>query len=136
MPRLSEAAQFDRTISQLVAKREGYAKGLADIDALFAKYGITLNGKPTPMAPVKAPVVATPQPAKRRTRGSFSQTADDLVLSMLKVGKELSTAEINAKWRESGRGGTADNTLGKLVKEKKIKRTPKPEGRGSTYRAG
>ena len=71
----------------------------------------------------------------RRFRGrqKFSQTADELVLSMLKAKPNLPTAEINAAWKRNGRGGTADNTLGKLVKERKLKRTPIRDGRGSSY---
>jgi len=131
MPRLSEAATFDRTIAQLIARREAHANGLAAIDALFAKYGITLNGARTPH-----PTDSTESPARKaqgRKRGHFDQTAEEFVLALLKENKGMTTAEVNAAWKKSGRGGAADNALGKLVKEKTLKRTPVKDGRGSTY---
>ena len=137
MPRLSEAAVFDRTIAQLIQKRRTYAEGLAQIDAIFAKYNIQIgNGSASAAAPArgratraKAPTTA---PARRRGRRSFAQTADEFVLGLLK-DKQMITGEINAAWKRAGRGGAADNTLGKLVKERRIKRTPVKDGRGSSY---
>jgi len=138
MPRVSESQRFDRTIAQLISKRAMYTKGLAEIDALFAKYGITINGnapRPTRAAAPRSSASPTTTSAKqsRRGRRKFSQTADELVLSMVKAKPILPTAEINAAWKKNGRGGTADNTLGKLVKERKLKRTPIKDGRGSSY---
>ena len=137
MPRLSEAAQFDRTIAQLITKRRTYTEGLAQIDAILAKYNIQIgNGSVSAAGPArnrattaKSPAAA---PARRRGRRSFSQTADEFVLALLK-DKQMITGEINAAWKRAGRGGAADNTLGKLVKEKRIKRTPVKDGRGSSY---
>jgi hypothetical protein len=138
MPRLSEAAQFDRTIAQLITKRRTYTEGLAQIDAILAKYHIQIgNGSASAAAApprnrattAKSPAAA---PARRRGRRSFSQTADEFVLALLK-DKQMITGEINAAWKRAGRGGAADNTLGKLVKEKRIKRTPVKDGRGSSY---
>ena len=141
MPRVSESQRFDRTIAQLISKRAMYTKGLAEIDALFAKYGITVNGSASTSRPAgaiaapRANASPTTSPAKRSRRGrrKFSQTADALVLSMVKAKPNLPTAEINTAWKRNGRGGTADNTLGKLVKQRKLKRTPIRDGRGSSY---
>jgi hypothetical protein len=41
--------------------------------------------------------------------------------------------EIESHWKGEGRGGPAANTLSKLVKEKRLKRQPVEEGRGSRY---
>lgn len=128
MPRLSEAATFDRTISQLLTRRRQYAEGLAQIDAIFAKYHIQVTNGAAPLARQARIATAT----RSRGRGSFSQTAEELILSMLK-GKPMVTGEINAAWKRAGRKGTADNALGKLVKDKRLKRTPVKDGRGSSY---
>jgi hypothetical protein len=93
MPRVSESQRFDRTIAQLISKRAMYTKGLAEIDALFAKYGITVNGSASTSRPAgaiaapRANASPTTSPAKRSRRGrrKFSQTADALVLSMVKA---------------------------------------------------
>jgi hypothetical protein len=132
MPRLSEAAMFERTIAQLVSRREEHLTALSEIDGLCAKYGIKLNG--VKLASTASPKPVSTAPAKRRRRRHrFGRTADEFVLSLLKAEKSLVTSDINAAWKKSGRGNTADNTLGKLAKEKKVKRTPVKEGRGSMY---
>jgi hypothetical protein len=55
---------------------------------------------------------------------------------MLKAKPNLPTAEINAAWKRNGRGGTADNTLGKLVKQRKLKRTPDQGWTGKQLQLG
>jgi DNA-binding transcriptional regulator YiaG len=73
---------------------------------------------------------------KVRRRGVFIQTAEEFVLGLLKGRKTLTTGEINAAWKKTGRLGNADNTLSKMTREKKVKRTKVKDGRGSEYRAG
>lgn len=80
--------------------------------------------------------VAKPQQAKPRPRGQYKQTATEFVASLLKGRKAMTTAEINAAWKKSGRGGVADDTLSLMVKAKKLKRAKVKHGRGSMYRAG
>lgn len=132
MPRLTQNATFDRTISQLLAKRREYTEGLAQIDGIFAKYQIQVTDGSSQPSPRPRGAVSPKRISKSRKRGSFSQTAEELILSMLK-GKPMITNAINAAWKRAGRKGTADNSLGKLVKDKKIKRTSVEEGRGSSY---
>jgi DNA-binding transcriptional regulator YiaG len=76
---------------------------------------------------------ATP---KHRRRGVYSQTAEEFVLGLLKGRKKLTTGEINAAWKKSGHKHNADNTLSKMTREKKVKRTKVKDGRGSEYRVG
>ena len=70
---------------------------------------------------------------KKKTRRSYARTADEFVLGLLKGGKRLTTTEINGKWKQARRAGTANNTLTKLTKAKKLKRESIKDGRGSTY---
>ena len=60
-------------------------------------------------------------------------SGDEPVLAFVKAKNSPTTKRINKHWKSRGRGNTADNTLTKLVKEKKLKRTPVVEGRGSQY---
>lgn len=140
MPKLSPATVLDRTLSRLMQKRQHHATALAEIDALFAKYGITVNGNvaPAKRGPGRPPKATAGTSATqgtagkvrgRRRRGSFSRTAEEMILSILPA----STSEINAAWAKEGRGGKADNTLSLMAKKKVIKRTKNKEGRGSTY---
>jgi hypothetical protein len=138
MPRLSEAAQFDRTISQLITKRRTYTEGLAQIDAILAKYNIQIGSGSTPAAaPARNRTTAAKSPAATRARrgrpSRFAQTGGEFVLSFIQSKNNPVTADIAAAWNQSGRKGKVHNTLGKLVKEKRIKRTPVKDGRGSSY---
>ena len=76
---------------------------------------------------------AAAKPKAGRKRGTFKQTAEQFILGMLKA-KPLSTRDVNAAWKKVGRAGSADVTLGKLVKAGKLKREKLPKGqKGSTY---
>jgi len=68
-----------------------------------------------------------------RHRRTFAVSGDELVLAFVKAKKSPTTKQINSHWKSRGRAYTADNTLTKLVKEKKLKRTPVVGGRGSQY---
>jgi hypothetical protein len=60
-------------------------------------------------------------------------SGDELVLAFIKAKKNPTIKQINSHWKSRGRAYTADNTLTKLVKEKKLKRAPIVGGRGSRY---
>jgi DNA-binding transcriptional regulator YiaG len=75
---------------------------------------------------------AAPKPQKR---GRVEQTAAEFILSLLKGRKSLTSTEINAAWKKSGRPRNADNTLSLMVKARKLKRTKRKGQRGSEYRA-
>ena len=60
-------------------------------------------------------------------------SGDELVLAFIKAKKNPTTKQINQHWKSRGRAYTADNTLTKLVKEKKLRRAPIMGGRGSQY---
>ena len=73
---------------------------------------------------------------KSRQRGTFKQTAEELILLLLKGRKILTTSGLAVAWRKTGRGGTVDNILSKLVKARKLKRKPLGGKLGSEYRLG
>lgn len=87
------------------------------------------------MVEPKAPA-AKPAPRKAGKRGTFKQTAEEMILSLLKGRKVLTTSQLAAAWKKAGRGSTVDNALSRMVKAKQLKRKPLGGKKGSEYRAG
>lgn len=142
-------AALPGTIQKLLSDRQMHLDALAAIDDTLAKVGSALGasggvgprrGRP-PKNTTAAPAGASPAPSassgggkKRRKRGKFSVSGDESILTFLQAQKDATTSDIAKHWASEGRGGKPDNALSKLVKEKKLKRTPLGEGiRGSTY---
>ena len=88
------------------------------------------------MAESKAAPAVKPAPRQTGKRGTFKQTAEEMILSLLKGRKAMTTSQLAAAWKKAGRGGTVDNVLSKMVKAKKLKRKPLGGKKGSEYRAG
>ena len=124
-------ADLVKTIKALQAERQRHVDAIAQIDATFKQYGITpgprgRRGRPKGSGGKK-------KAAKKRTRRRFKQNAEAFVLSMLKRSKTLTTKDISKRWKQAGRGSTANTTLTKLVKDKKIKRENIEGAKGSKY---
>ena len=81
---------------------------------------------------------ATARAAAKKTqkRGEYKLTAEEFVLSLLKGRRVLSTRQLAAAWKKAGRGGIPADTLSKMTKARKLKRTPLGGRMGSEYRAG
>jgi DNA-binding transcriptional regulator YiaG len=92
-------------------------------------------GEETP-APVTAMAAAKPAAPKAQKRGQLPLSREEFILSLLKGRKALTSKEINAAWKKSGRVANADNTLSIMTKAKKMKRTKLKGRKGSEYRAG
>lgn len=148
----SPAPGLGNIIHQLQSERQQHLDAVAVIDQLFDEYGISSEprrrrgrgpGRPRGSGKKKTgkkrtgKKIARKKAAKKKVtkkkRPRFRQTADEYVLGLLKGGKTLTTAQVNAKWRQARRGASADNTLSKLVGQKQLKRQSIEGGRGSTY---
>ncbi|MGA2497948.1 MAG: helix-turn-helix transcriptional regulator [Tepidisphaeraceae bacterium] len=70
-----------------------------------------------------------------RKRGSYKQTGEELILSLLKKTKAMTSAEINAAWKKAGRPGICNYLISKLVAGRKLKMAKLKDGRGSQYSA-
>jgi hypothetical protein len=90
---------------------------------------------PQPKASVtKAPAARlAASPAKAGKRQKFAISGDQSILNFVRRKGNPTTAEIQAHWKSEGRGASADNSLSKLFREKKLKREPNKQGRGSRY---
>lgn len=132
MPTSTTAAELARLIQTLQQERRQHADAIAEIDAAFTSLGITpkparRRGRP-PAATKTAPV------KRRRRKAKDGMTGEQFLLTLLAKAK-LSTADVNKKWKESGRKGSANNMLGILMKSGKVKRAEAKGVRGSVYSA-
>src|SRR5262245_32033158 len=115
--------KLTKMIRKSLEERAAHLKAAAEIEAVFTSLGLSIaeaekaaGSRPTKVGKVDRRVGRRP----KRGRGSYDQTAEEFVLSLLK-GKSLLTAQVNNAWREAGRKGVANNTLTKLVKLKQLK---------------
>jgi hypothetical protein len=144
------SADLPTRIQKLLEERQHHESEIAHIDEVLESVYSALSatampkrgpGRPagtTTVAamPAPAPTVAKPSRGRRRSRGSYATTGDDSVLAFIKANKSPTTKDIKAHWASEGRGGTADNVLSKLYREKTIKRLPLHGERGSRYMVG
>ena len=152
MPKADPDIEISKRIQILIDQRQQHADALASIDQTLSAVAGALDvvssngqspeqGELSVAAPKKRrgrpPGVrnATAAPSEgRRSRGIYVTTGEESVLGFIKSNKKPTTSEIKAHWASEGRLGTADNTLSKLFRENKVKRTPLGEGiRGSRY---
>lgn len=125
-------------IQQLLEERQQHADALAGIDQTLeqirsALQHIGTNGRRRRGRPRGTGRAVGRPRGRRRRRGTFATTAEDMILSLVRQRGGATTREIKEKWKSEGRGGTADNALSKMVKDKKLKRSPIEGQRGSRF---
>ena len=134
-------------IQQLLGERQQHADAVARIDAALEPIRSALqslggiNGKRGPGRPPKSEAmaagVAAPAGGRRRRgrgrRGSYATTADQMILALVGQRGGATTQEIKEQWKAEGRGGTADNALSKMVKDRKLRRAALEGQRGSRF---
>ena len=145
----STQAQLASLIQKLQTERQEHLDAVADIDATFERFSISVapvkrrgrprkNAKPGPRRSVAAKAAKTATPAKkgkRKARGQFTMTAEQTILTFVKAAgkKGVTTSEIVKHWRSEGRSGDGYTKLGELVTAKKLKREKITDGQGSRY---
>ena len=146
MPAVTSSSNLVELIQKLETQQRQHAESATAITETLEHIGGLLGsliGGQRPSAPVAAPrAIAAAAPAPRgpkpgarskRTRNRFSTTGDESVLAFVRKHGKPTTAEVQAHWTSEGRGASADNSLSKLYKEKKVKRETNKQGRGSRY---
>ena len=133
MARSTDARVLSKMIAGLRAQRADLVDRLARIDFTFNELGITSDGPSR--KPGRKAGKPGPKPGRRRKRGSFAVSGDTSVLNFVKRHGKPNAAEVNKHWQSEGRGGKADNTLSRLVKQKQLKRVEVKGERGSRYTA-
>ncbi len=130
-------------IARLRGQRQKHLNSIAAIDKTFEQHGIASEPRrrrrrgrsKAATGKKKGKKVGKRKTTKKKAikRRSFSKTADEFILGLLKGGKTLTTAAINGRWKQARRGGTADNTLSKLTKDGMLKKEQIEGARGSRY---
>ncbi len=164
MPKVTETTELDEIVHILMERRQDLVDQLAEIDSTFVKHGIPVpdqTGAVSAATSSSLSEVAAAPAARRgrpagsknrkkttrkktskkstkksggRGRGAFELSGEDSVLAFVKSAGNPSTKEVNEYWTAEGRGGKADNTLTKLVKEGRLKRVKAKDVRGSRYK--
>jgi len=127
----SAAKDFYHLVAAAVRGDEFKKLGRGIYNLITGKAAVRKGKKVSKKSP-KAGVKKAATPKVRRKRKKYVQTAEQLVLGLVQ-GKGATSAEINRAWRDGGRTGRADNTLNKMLKDGKVKRTPLKGQKGSTY---
>jgi hypothetical protein len=125
------AFELPNRIQKLLEERQQHADAIIRIDLILGGVGAALKGAAPASPTVSAPAIKSVK--RRRGKGHFPMSAEASVLAFVKQRKNPMTAEINQHLKDEGRSTNADNALNKLVKAKKLKRTPLEGQRGSRY---
>ena len=130
MPKTSIESTIRKGLAKLHylrAERDAINESIATLESILGKVAA-------------APVTLPRQRARHRSPGrrkgerrQFDQTASEFIIGLLGSREKLETSAINAEWKQAGRAGTANVTLGQLVKAKKIKRRKIRGHKGSRY---
>ena len=129
-------SQLSLRVQHLLEEKQKHGDALAQIDGVLSAISAALSGSVAPAvaAPARKAVAPVGAKIRRRGRGHFALSAEESILAFVKERKNPTTADVNHHFKAEGRSSTADNALTKLVKEKRLKRTPLGKGiRGSTY---
>lgn len=153
-PAIDELAKL---VKELQSERQSHLDAIARIDETFEQFGISAQATGGATAPARGRrkkttrrAKATSKPAakrgrpvgsknskKKKRRGGrrrFAQTGEESVAAFVAEHGNPNTREVNEHWRKEGRGGKADNTLGKLIREGRLKRVNAKGERGSRYK--
>lgn len=121
-------SEISRTLNQISGMLAGLVGGVSSQPSRAAAPAARRPGRP----PASAAPAAQAAPRKRGRRSRFGTTANETVLAFVRDHGNPTSAELKAHWNSVGRGGKVENTLGPLVRSKKLKRTPNPP-RGYRY---
>lgn len=133
------ATELPGKIKSLLQQREHHLAAIGQIDKTLAGVAAALGSSPA--LSTTPPTAVTVSNAKQssafngKRRGSYANSATDLVLAFLKVNKSPTSKEITQHLADQGRSaGATSNALSVLTAAKRLKRTPLGKGKmGSTY---
>jgi hypothetical protein len=127
-----------RTLKQIEQERKKRTTDLEESAKVILKTLADLGhvGINTKAAATKAKTTATIGKMgrnRKRVRRKFAVSGEQTILNFVKNKSNPIGKEIEKHWTSEGRGGTAANLISKLVKAKRLKRTPLKDEQGSRY---
>ena len=126
------------TLKQIDQERKARTADLEEAAKVVLKHLADLGhvGMNTKAADTQAKQMATigkNRLKQKRVRRKFAVSGEQSILDFVRSKSNPMGREIEKQWSSEGRAGAAANLLSKLVKEKKLKRTPLKDERGSRY---
>ena len=134
--KLQSADNVIARIEQLLQERQEHREAITRIDQMLERVSNALETRSSPGRPRGEnhfSEAKQPLRTRRRRRRKFAVSGDESIIAFVKDRKNPTTKDLTKHWTSEGRGGTAANALSRLVKEKKLKRTPLEGERGSRY---
>ncbi len=127
------ARELQAVITRLQQQRQSHLDALAEIDSVFAQFGIKPRKRTLKAKKKVAKRVAKRR--KRKARRTRKMSGPQSILNFVKrAGKNgVTGAKIVRHWNAEGRAGKAYTAIGKLFKAKKLKRRAVKGERGSRY---
>ena len=145
----SKTADLSSRVDQLLQQRQQHLEAAEKLTATISQIeqllgtagGAKRRGRPpgrprlTDFGGAMSAAPRGPRRGGRRKRQRFEISGEQSIINFIRSHKDATTQDIKKHWASEGRGGTADNALSKLVREKKIKRYPLDGQRGSRFSA-
>jgi len=127
-----------RTLKQIDKERKERTADLEESAKMILKHLADLGhgGIGAKAAGKKAKMIAAIENQgrkRKRVRRKFAVSGEQSILNFVKSKSNPVGNEIQKHWASEGRAGAAANLISKLVKAKKLKRTPLKGERGSRY---
>lgn len=132
MPKRGRQIDLEGRIAELLKARATHIAAIEKIDGTLKGVTSLLGGGVS--LPAVKEVGTASTGGKRRRRGRFELSGEASILKFIEKAGTPTTKEVNAHWKNEGRGGSADNALTKLVAGKQLKRIALEGQRGSRYK--
>ena len=127
-----------RTLKQIERERKARTADLEESAKLILKHLADLghagiNTKAAEKQAKRAATIGKQRRKRERARRKFAVSGEESILAFVKSKSIPVGKDIERHWASEGRAGAAANLISKLVKAKRLKRTPLKDERGSRY---
>jgi hypothetical protein len=127
-----------KTLKQIEQERKARTADLEEAAKVVLKHladlgHVGINTRAADTQTKRLATIGKNRRKSKRVRRKFAVSGEQAILDFVKSKSNPMGREIEKHWSSEGRAGTAANLLSKLVKEKKLKRTPLKDERGSRY---
>ena len=127
-----------RTLKQIERERKARTADLEESAKLILKQladlgHVGINTKAADKRAKRAATIGKQRRKRERVRRKFAVSGEQSILNFVKSKSNPIGKDIQKHWAREGRAGAAANLISKLVKAKRLKRTPLNGERGSRY---